>query len=142
MPISNPIAFYDQAVKYTPVVPRVLELDNVDVPTAGQVYQLSAVPSDRPIIAVCNMYPGFPLSGFLSILCEPVSSPQTIPGLLTWSTAGETVCYYDSNSLVIERGRMLLAATTGQIFLQRSGDYFAERKTSLWTLGYFEGLSL
>jgi len=142
MPISNPIAFYDQAVKYTPVVPRVLELDNVAVPTAGQIYQLSAVPSDRPIIAVLQIFAGVPLSddGWLSVVADPVGSVQSIPEG-TNQGRGDARVFFNSNYYADARGYVLIPTKDGQFFCRRVGTY-SNTKTTAWTLGYWEGITL
>lgn len=148
MPITNPIAFYDQAVKYTAVVPRILELNNVAVPTAGQVYQLTGVPSDRAVVAVLQIHPGFSSSGYLSVIVEPVATNQSVFGMVDWGQVGDGVHYYaGGNDLLYPvRTTTLVPTNTGEIFCQRRGSYFGSgsqpRQSNIWTLGYWEGIAL
>ena len=145
MPISNPIAFYDQAVKYTPVVPRVLELNNVAVPTTGQIYQLTGVPSDRPILALLQIYCGLASQpNNLSVTCEPVSSVQSVPqSPSNYSGIGDSVSAYNSAGFYISRSTVSIPTSSGQIYLARNGNYLGtSHQTSLWTLGYWEGVTL
>jgi len=149
MPISNPIAFYDQAVKYTPVVPRILELNSVAVPTTGQVYQLTGVPSDRPIIAVLQLHPGFApdSTARLAVICESVVSggSQSIPSNTPGGLA-DAMSFYGvaaNLGLYAQRSIVLVATTNGQAFLRRAGSYLSPtHQTYVWTLGCFEGISL
>lgn len=130
---------------YHPVVPRVLELNNVAVPTTGQVYQLSAVPSDRPVIAVVHLFGGIAATGqTLSVVCESVAGAQSVP-IGDLAGLGDSVSYYvlSSNLLTTTRSTLIIPATNGQIYLRRAGGYnVANQQTSLWCLGWLEGLTI
>lgn len=145
MPINNPVAFYDQAVKYTAVVPRILELNNVAVPTGGQVYQLTGVPSDRPVIAVVHLNPGFSAASFLRVICEPVKtgSQSQIAGVSSWAYLADAVAFFSAAYVSQNRPTLLIPCQAGQIYMSRNGSYSSvDDQTQLWTLGFFEGIGL
>lgn len=145
MPISNPVAFYDQAVKYTAVVPRVLELNNVAVSTTGQIYQLTGVPSDRPVLAVLQIDPGLAADGGnLAIVCEPVASVQSVPVAAVDGALDALSTYYTSPPFYDrQRARLTIPVLAGQVYMARAGAYLAASSQSrLWTLGYWEGITL
>lgn len=132
-------------VSYTPVVPRVLELNNVAVPTTGQVYQLSAVPSDRPCLAVLQIDPGLAADGGnLALVCEPVSAPQSVPVADVAGVCDALSTYYTSPPFYDrQRARLIIPTASGQVYLARAGNYLTTgSQTKLWTLGYWEGVEL
>lgn len=131
--------------KYTPVVPRVKELDNQAVSTAGQTLQLTGVPSDRPVIAVLQIDPGLAAAnGDLSIVCEPlIGGTQSVPTAGSNGVADAISTFYGSfPAYERQRPTVLVPCTAGQVYLARAGTYYAGLLTSVWSVGYWENVTI
>ncbi|MEM6433069.1 MAG: hypothetical protein AAF773_04305 [Cyanobacteria bacterium P01_D01_bin.115] len=114
--LRGPRGISGGGLTYHPVVPRVRELSNVAVPSGGQVYQLSAVPSDRPVIAVLHLFAGIAsIGGHLSVVCEPVAPTQSVP-LTDYNGLGDSNSFFSSSFLTTTRTTLIVPTSNGQLY--------------------------
>ena len=132
--------------RYVALDPIVQEMSDVAVSTSGQLYALSSVPSDRFCLVQLLIEAGLPASASaIAIAVEGSTiSNRTAPNLPVgagYSTPTPSVgMFWANGAQSIGGGAQVIwvPTTTGQVWLQRSGNYFGAT-TQTNVLGYIEG---
>jgi hypothetical protein len=137
-----------QGPGYTRVSPRVRELNNVPIPTAGQNYILSSIPQTGNHLVHCVLYPGMDSNTagnpLLLAFAAPSDNPKPSPSAPSaYAHHGTTIdtdagTDYESGLLAgVGPRHVWVPAENGQIWAIRSGTYFgSSHQTSLEVLGY------